>query len=407
LSALLSINNYFYRRGGAEVVFLEQNRLFEKQGWDVALFCMHHANNFQTPWSKYFVTEVEFGKSYPLRQKLVRVLKAVYSFEAREKLKQLLDEVRPDVAHCHNIYHHISPAILGILRRHDIPTIVTLHDLKLACPAYSMLAPDGICERCKNGALHNLLLQQCMKGSFSLSCVVMFESALHRLIGSYSKNVDIFIVPSRFYMEKFVAWGWDPKRFVHIPNFVDSVVLQPDFSPGKYFLFFGRLSQEKGVATLVKAAALAGVHLCIAGTGPQEAELRRLAGESGAKVSFLGYLSGEKLHEAMRAARATILPSEWYENGPISILESYACGKPVIGAAIGGIPEFIRERETGLTFESGSVEGLAEALMTLENMPVSKVSEMGRASRAWIEVEFTAERYMDRVLRVYSDLGVI
>lgn len=402
----MSINNYYYRRGGADIVFLEQNRLLAKSGWSVVPFSMQHTRNLDTPWSRYFVKEIEFGEPYSMWEKILRVQKAVYSFEARRNLDRLLDSVRPDVSHSHNIYHHISPAILGLLKRRGVPTTITLHDLKLLCPAYSMLTNDEICERCKNGKLYNILIHRCMKGSLALSGIVMVESSLHRLLGSYKDNVDRFVVPSRFYKEKMVEWGWDCGRFVHIPNFVDVVSYRPDFSVGKAFLYFGRLSPEKGLATLVRAAAMARVPVWIAGTGPQEPSLRKFAETAGADVTFLGYLTGEALHNAVRSSRATVLPSEWYENAPLSMMESYALGTPVIGAAIGGIPELVREGETGFTFQSGSVESLAAAMRRFKDMPNEQLAEMGRNGRAWVESDYTAERYRDRLLELYADMGV-
>jgi glycosyltransferase involved in cell wall biosynthesis len=406
LPTLLSINNYYYRRGGAEVIFIEQNRLFAKFGWNVVPFSMQHPRNLDTPWSKYFVSEIEFGEPYSVWGKIARVPKAIYSFEARRKLDRLIDSVRPDVSHSHNIYHHISPAVLGVLKRRGVPTVLTLHDLKLVCPAYSMLTHDGICERCKNGKLYNVVIHRCMKGSLALSGIVMVESCLHRVLGSYEHNVDRFVVPSRFYKEKMAEWGWDSGRFVHIPNFVDVGAHQPDFRVGKAFLYFGRLSPEKGLSTLVRAATMAKVPVWIAGTGPQERSLRKLAERAGADVTFLGYLTGEALHNAVRSARATVLPSECYENGPLGIMESYALGTPVIGAAIGGIPELIYDGETGLTFQSGSVEGLAVALRRVADMPDQQLAEMGRNGRAWMESDYTAERYRGRLLELYADMGV-
>lgn len=406
MSTLLSINNYFYRRGGAEVVFLEQNRMFEEQGWNVVPFAMHHPKNLPSPWSDYFVDEIEFGENYSTLEKLWRVPKVIYSLEARRKLNALLAKTRPQIAHAHNVYHHISPSIFSMLKRQHIPTLLTLHDLKIACPAYKMLTHDGICERCKDGGLHQIMVNRCIKNSLALSGMVWLESMTHRLLHCYSDNIDKFITPSRFYLEKLVQWGWDRKRFVHIPNFVDVDAHQPQFTSGKAFLYFGRLGPEKGIATLIKAAAQAHVALCIVGSGPEEEALKQLASASAAQVDFMGYKSGPALHQIIAQARAVVLPSEWYENAPMSMLEAYALGKPVIGAAIGGIPELIREEETGVSFESGNVEALAFALRRFADMPDWQLIEMGQRARAWMETDYTVNHYMERLLDVYSTFGV-
>ena len=189
-----------------------------------------------SPWSDHFVEEIELGEHYTLRGKLTRAAKVIYSFEARGKLARLLDAVRPDVCHAHNIYHHLSPSILGVLHDRGIPTVMTLHDLKIACPAYNMLAADGICERCKGGRLHNVLRHRCIKQSTSLSAVVMVESILHRLLGSYRNYVRRFVVPSQFYISKFCDWGFPRAQFHHVPNYIAAEQYAPQFSPGRAFV---------------------------------------------------------------------------------------------------------------------------------------------------------------------------
>jgi glycosyltransferase involved in cell wall biosynthesis len=234
----------------------------------------------------------------------------------------------------------------------------------------------------------------------------MAESVLHRMLGSYRDCVSRFIVPSRFYLEKFVEWGFPRERFAHVPNFVDAARYAAQFAPGKSFLYFGRISREKGVATLIRAAAEARVPLEIAGTGPQQQELAQLASELGADVKFLGYLTGEALHEVVRRARAVVLPSEWYENAPMSILEAYALGKPVIGATIGGIPELIREGVTGVTFTSGEAASLSAALRDIASRADAELENMGREGRDWVSSEFTAAGYRQRIADTYRALGV-
>jgi glycosyltransferase involved in cell wall biosynthesis len=403
---LLSINNYHYPRGGAEVVFLEQNRMLEDAGWRVVPFAMHHPNNLPSPWSRYFVDELEFGGGYSALGTLKRASKVVYSREARSKLGDLLSRVRPQVAHLHNIYHHISPSILSLLKDQGVPVVMTLHDLKIACPAYKMMAPDGVCERCRGGHLINVVRQRCIKGSLALSGLVYIEAKLHALMDTYAKNVDRFVVPSRFFKDKLTSWGIASEQLHYLPNFVDVSRYQPCAAPGRGFLYFGRLAPEKGVATLIRAAHAAGVPLRIAGTGPEAENLQHLAHQLGASVDFVGYATGDTLHELVRQARAVVLPSEWYENAPMSILEAYALGVPVIGADIGGIPELIREGETGTCFRSGSSEALADRLLRFDRLPDADVRAMGQAAGALVRREFSSTLYGARLLELYRELRV-
>ncbi|HJR71750.1 MAG TPA: glycosyltransferase [Gammaproteobacteria bacterium] len=404
---LLSINNYYYARGGAEVLFMQHNGMLAEAGWSVVPFCMQHADNYPTPWSYEFVEEIELdGEHDGFAAKLRKGVKAVYSLEARAKVRGLLDRVAPDVCHAHNVYHHLSPSILAVIHGRGIPLVMTLHDLKLACPAYSMLARDGVCERCRDGRLFNVFTQRCMKNSGLLSFLVMVESYLHRFLRSYVGNVDRFLVPSRFYLEKFVDWGFDRARFRHLPNFVDAQRYEPRFTPGRRFAYVGRLSAEKGIATLIEAAALAGVPLDIIGTGRAERSLRDLAGQRSCDVRFHGYLAGRALHAAMAGARAIVVPSEWYENAPLTVLEAGALGKPVIASAIGGLPELVVEGETGWTFAPGSVEALAERLRAVADLADTGVERAGRAARRHVAEEFGPDRYLDGIRGVYLELGV-
>jgi len=404
-STLLTVNNYHYPRGGAEVVFLEQNRLFEKKGYKVVPFCMAHDENLPSPYSEYFVDEIEFGSNYSLLQSALRVPKVIYSREAQVKLNRLIDKTAPGAAALHNIYHHISPSILSTLKSRDIPVVMTLHDLKLACPSYKMLASDGICERCKGGKLRNVIRHRCVKNSLALSTVVYLESSLHRMLGTYDKCVDRFIVPSQFFKTKLSEWGVDADKMVHIPNFVDAQAFEPGDSAGHYFLYFGRLAPEKGVATLLEAAARAGVKLKLVGTGPEEASLQANAERLAADVEFCGYQTGDALHRLVRDARAVVLPSEWYENGPMSVLESYALGTPVLGADIGGIPEMIRDGETGGIFPSDNAENLAEVLRNYAALDDARVRAHGRNAREWVSDAYSASAHFDKVDQVLGEVG--
>jgi glycosyltransferase involved in cell wall biosynthesis len=236
-----------------------------------------------------------------------------------------------------------------------------------------------------------------------LSIWVTAEAYVHRFLRSYDKYVDRFIVPSRFYIRKFEEWGWSGDRFEYIPNFVDGAGIRPDFRPGDYFAYFGRLSGEKGLATLLSAAARADVSLQIIGTGPEERNLRSMASQLGVEVDFPGYVSGDALFDRLRGARAIVLPSEWYENAPISLLEAYAAGKPVIGADIGGIPELITEQR-GRTFKAFSIDSLAGALTAFEEMPDSELEQLGQNARSYVLDVHSRHSYLDKCQSLYKAL---
>lgn len=406
MARLLSVNNYHYRRGGSDVVYLDHAALMESQGWRNGFFAMHHPKNLATPWSQYFVDEIEFGHAYTLSQKLAMASKVVYSFESQHKLKRLLQDFPADVAHLHCIYHHLSPSIIPTLHDAGVPVVMTAHDLKIACPAYKMLNSTGICEKCKGGNLLNVVMHRCVRDSLAASTIVMVESTVHRILNTYQGKLDKVVVPSHFFMEKFIDWGWPRDKFAYIPNYVDATHFTPGYEPCAYFLYFGRLAPEKGVATLMRAAKAAGVNLKIAGTGPIEVELHALQAELQGDIDFLGYRSGAELHALIREARAVVLPSEWYENAPMSVLESFALGTPVIGARMGGIPELVLDGETGWTFESRSTEDLSALLSRIIAMPSAQVAGVGRQARNHVASHFNRAGYLNATLALYASLGV-
>jgi glycosyltransferase involved in cell wall biosynthesis len=401
---LLSINNYFYPRGGAEVLFLEQNRMFEEIGWQVVPFSMRHDKNLPTPWSEYFPDEIEFGQDYSLASKLVRAPRVIYSLQARNKLRELLRQVKPRIAHVHNIYHHLSPSILSLLKEEGIPVVLTVHDLKLACPAYTMMRGDKPCDACRGGHFYQAAANRCIKGSLALSSLVMLESYVHRYLRLYDANVTRFVVPSRFMLETLVSWGWSRERFVYIPNFVDAERFKPDAPIGKRFVYCGRLDRLKGVATLITAAAKAKQPLTIAGSGPDEARLRALAAELNADVEFTGHLAKDALAQVIETARSLVLPSEVNENAPLTVLEAYAAGRPVIGSRIAGIPELIREGETGVLFPTGDADALADVLTHFATLGDERLAAMGAAGRQWVEQDFSARAYRARMLELYQSI---
>jgi glycosyltransferase involved in cell wall biosynthesis len=406
MTRLLNVNTYHYRRGGSDVVYLDHAAMMADAGFECAYFAMQHPKNEPTPWSRHFIDELEFGRAYGWLEKATMAGKVVWSWEARAKLARLLDEFPADVAHLHCIYHHHSPAILPLFSERGIPAVMTAHDLKIACPAYKMLNRGGICERCRDGSVLNVVRHRCVRDSLAASAIVAVESGLHRQLRTWHRHLAAVVCPSRFFMDKFVAWGWRREQLVHVPNWVDAAAFEPRFEPGRHVLYFGRLAPEKGVATLIRASAAAGVPLKLAGTGPEEATLRALAAAAGGEVEFLGFVSGRALHDAVRAARCVVLPSEWYENAPMTVLESMALGTVVVGADIGGIGEIVEHGQGGWLFPSGDAEALAERLRAVAAMPDVGLVQQARLARERVEQRFSRRRYLDATLALYARLGV-
>lgn len=386
---------------------LDQNELLADSGWDIVPFAMEYEKNFATEFDDYFVEEIDFASDYSPTEKVRKVVKSVYSLEARREIGRLIDDVKPDIVHAHNVYHHLTPAIFGAIKKKGVPSVMTVHDLKIGCPSKLMLAPDGVCERCKGGKTWNAVGQRCLKDSLALSAVAAFETSLHQMLGSYRKNVDLFILPSHFHMNKLIEWGLPARKARYLPNAVDVSELTPSYGAGERFVFVGRLSEEKGLLTFVEAVAKSGVAATIVGTGPQEAELRALAEKTGANVEFAGYQTGETLFDIVRAARALVLPSECYENAPVVLLEAYGVGTPVLGSDLGGIPELVVPGQTGLLATAGDPDSFAEQLSVLDGLSSQDLGHMGHAGRAFVEERFTRSHYLAGLLNIYRELDVV
>jgi glycosyltransferase involved in cell wall biosynthesis len=218
--------------------------------------------------------------------------------------------------------------------------------------------------------------------------------------------VKLFIAPSLFLLNKHHEFGFDPVRFVHIPNPAGMEVSSLSDQPGGYLLYFGRLSREKGVRTLITAfqnLRTPGIPLYIAGDGPERKDVEQIASQrKNNEIKFMGYLTTEPLRKAIDSARAIILPSEWYENAPMAILESFSRGKPVIGANIGGIPELIDDGVNGYLFEPGNAIDLRNKLELFLALPDDHVREMGRAAKCKVQREYTAGRHYEQLMQAYE-----
>lgn len=397
-------NKFWYAKGGVETYLFELIEELPARGYDVIPFAMRHARNLPSAYSDYFVDEADYHTAHSWPEKVQLAARMLYSRHAATKLAALLDAHRPDLAHLHNIYHQLSPAIIPVLTERGIPIVMTLHDLKLACPNYKMRTNGEICERCIGGGYHHAVLNRCVQGSVVASALCAVELFAHRRSGVYEKHVSRFIVPSRFYRQKMIEAGLPASKIVWIPSFTHMEQYTPSYGGEDYFVYVGRVSEEKGIKTLVQAVrGFDKGRLLVIGEGPQRPALEQMVAENRMdNVQILGPKWGRELIDLMRGARFSVIPSEWYENGPRSCIESFACGTPVIAANIGGLPEMVDNDETGLLFEPFSAADLRAKIEYLFSHP-ALAARMGKAARAKAEREYSPQAHLRRLLAVYHD----
>ncbi len=394
---ILHVNKFLYRRGGAESYMLDLAQEQRAQGHQVTFFAMAHPDNEPDPNDDLFPARMELNPPPPgLGARLRTAGQVLYRRDARLGIDAVLERDRPDVVHLHNIYHQLSPSILRPIARRGVPAVMTLHDYKLACPTYQFLDAEGqICEACLPGKFRNATLKRCNGGSLAGSALATLELNVHRATHAYDA-VDALICPSEFLRDKMVQGRVYPDRLVHLPNFCDVSRVAPATAPGTGVLYAGRLSAEKGVDVLIDAAERLprDVAVTIAGDGPERAALEARAARLGLgeQVRFLGRVPGAQVHDLMRAAAVVTVPSRWYENQPMTILEAFGCGRPVVGTRLGGLPELIHEGVTGRLVPHDDADALARALSDLVADPVA-AHELGRQARAATD-DFSIETHV-------------
>ena len=406
---VLMCNKFLFEDGGPERYILELSRMLEKHGNQVAYFAMQHSENIKTEYSKYFVCQVSLGnpKEGSLLEKMKAGLRIIYSTEAKRKMEKLISEQKPDLAHLHNIYHQISPSILPVLHQKGIPVVMSLHDYKLICPNYRLMTQGHICEKCNSTKYYQAVFHKCVKDSFSASLLNCLEMYVHKFLKFYEKNVDLFISPSLFMKEKLSEFGLNKSRIFYLPPWVKEVKSSPSYTYSDFILYFGKITKEKGVEILIKAMekiVTKDGQLVIVGEGEEKDRLQNYVSQNGIEnVKFVGFMERSKLNELIRTSRFVVLPSQWYENSPSTIYESFALGKPVIGSRIGGIPELIEDGVNGLLFEPANVEDLAEKIKYLYHHPLL-AQKMGISARKKVEEKYSEEEYYKKLLGIYDNL---
>ena len=394
---VLNISQNHFIRGGSDRYFFTMAELLQKHGHNVIPFTAANPKNEPSEWEQYFPRAADFEKPGP-----IDLLRFIYSRDAAKSIQRLLKNTNVDIAHFHIYYGKLTASILGGLKKAGIPLIQTLHEYKITCPVYSHLSNDEICEACAGKHFWRALPKRCNRNALARTALSVAESYVSRSLGSVDK-FDHFISVSHFLRKKMIQYGMPEDKISTVHNFTDVSDITPNFSEGDYVLYFGRVHRSKGILTLIEAAApLKQVPLYIVGDGEAMPEVKQIIEQNGYEhIHLLGFKRGEELQELILNSICTVLPSEWYENCPMSVLESYAYGKPVIGADIGGIPELIVDGVDGFLVPSGEHEPLRDRLLWMSEHK-TEAAEMGKAGRRKMETEFNADIHYQKIMDVYK-----
>ncbi len=375
-SRVLVVHNAYQHRGGEDTVVESEIALLRSHGHEVETW-------FRSNDDVAGMSSLSLART------------TLWSDRTQQELGERIRSFRPDVIHAHNTFPLISPSLYWAAERAGVPVVQTLHNFRLMCLNALFLREGKVCEDCMGHVPWRGVTRACYRGSHAASAALAGMLALHRGLGTYRSKVARYIALNEFCRGKFIQGGLPADRVVVKPNFVDFDAPAP--APRAGLLFVGRLSVEKGVATLAKAMAqLSDATLRVAGEGPEAGLLDGVPG-----VTRLGSQPGEAVRGEMSRALALVVPSIWYENFPRTIVEAFACGLPVIASRIGALADIVTDGETGLLFEPGNPRDLAEKLAWAQAHP-ERMAELGDKARAQYEAEFSAEVNYRRLMDIYA-----
>ena len=396
---VLLIHGYHAPVGGADKIYLNTGELLNKLGHKIIYFSFKNKVYKSSLNEKYFLEEPSKFRVF---------INLFYNKQAAKKIELLICEEKPDIAHLHAFWGGLTPSILIILRKYNIPIIHSVHDYNLICPVTTSKDNKGnICEACKGKYFYKGTLKRCFKGSFTKSLILSTSLFFRRKFYNPLELIDGWI---------FTSWFTYHKHLQYMPNLINSDAINLyNFNPNlpfkninksarNYFLYLGRLSNEKGLITLIMAfSRLRDIRLKIAGSGPQEIDLKDKVEKLGIdNIEFTGFKSGDELNSIISNASFNIVPSEWWENNPMSIIESNAAGIPVIGANVGGIPEIIIDGKTGYLFEMKNVDNLTKVITKANSLSADEYNTMSNNAIEFALKFFNKEQYINSLLEYYE-----
>ncbi|KKR22094.1 MAG: group 1 glycosyl transferase [Candidatus Moranbacteria bacterium GW2011_GWA2_39_41] len=398
---ILEINKFNYVQGGSDRHFQDLTRLLKVRGNEVAVFSMDSSQNEFSPWKKYFVSYVGFGKADSLWQKIKGIGRMFYSFEAKRNMRKLLADFQPDIAHIHNIYHQISPSILSEIKKRKIPIVMTVHDYKLICPNYLLQCNGQSWENLDKNKYLNFIKQKCFKQSYLKSLLVVLEFSWHKFLNIYDKNIDLYLAPSEFTKNKLIANGIDGNKIRVLPHFVTEEnhnEIAKLANVEKYVIYFGQISTEKGVDKLIAMFKnFPEIKLYLAGSVYENFIIPELD-----NVKYVGFLEQQELTRYIKNSLFVISPSRLPETFGLVALEAIKNGKPFVGFDAGAYGEIVENNRSGYICKNE--EEMMEGIKQLAADDGLRILFSRRAlERA---KNFDSKQYYERIMGIFHELVV-
>lgn len=395
---ILQINNHFYKKGGADTVFLNTVALLEAHGHNVYTLSRKTGKD-QTPTEQDFFIHTPEFRFANFNDKIKYLRSFFYNKEAVQVLQKIIDKHKPDIAHIHLLYNGISPSILPVLKEHNIPVVMTIHDYRLICPNYWLLDKNGnICEKCIDKCYFRCAKNRC--SDTYLNSLMLSLEAYYRKKVNPLDYVDRFIFPSQFIKNKFAQFNPDFAKKADVLCNFSNYISDKIAKKGQYFLYAGRFSREKGLLTLLNAVrGIPKVKLKIAGAGPLSDILQKQKTDN---IDFIGFKTGKDLNDLINNAKFVLVPSQWYENNPMAVIEAMSAGTPVIGSRIGGIPELIEDGKNGFLFEPKNKSELRNVLNKAHNLSEDDYKILSKNAHQFAKTHFEKGDYYQKLMAIYE-----
>ncbi len=334
-----------------------------------------------------------------------------YNRKSRELVRKKIRETGAEIMHVHNFFPLLSPSIFEATKEEGVPSVLTLHNYRLFYPNGYLMHDGKIDERSIHGSAYSCVFDGVYRDSILQTAVVAHMIEYHRKRDTWAKNVDCLLCLTDFAKSKFIEAGFPEDTLKVKPNFVEDSFKGENFSQiinqkENFYLFIGRISQEKGIRTLINAwnsiKNETNSKLLILGEGPIKKELQRET-EGNPNISWLGFIDRPKVLDYLKRAKALMFPSEWYEGMPMTILEAFSAATPVLSTNIGSQGGIVDHMKTGLHFEAGDPESMLEIVDRFESNP-EKQAEMGMAARREYEEKYTPEVNREKLQNLYRGL---